>query len=265
MGVSVGVSSNGNSASGGYYVGIYASSSPYITTSSVCLKTVLRPSVNGCSSQSWTESVSVPLTMTGTYYIGVIADPWNYITETNKGNNARAAYNTTTISAPAIAWGNMVPSAFKTKVLQVASDLQINPNYLMAVMDFESAGSFSPSKPGAYGAVGLIQFTTQGISNLQTTLAALQNMTAVQQLDYVERYLSPYAGRLNTLSDLYMAVLWPGAVGAPDDTTLFSRGSVYYAENSGLDLNGDGLVTKSEATSFVENRLLQGLGSPYFG
>ena len=44
--------------------------------------------------------MSLPSWLNGTYYVGVVADPWGYISETNKGNNALAAYNTTTISAP---------------------------------------------------------------------------------------------------------------------------------------------------------------------
>lgn len=49
---------------------------------------------------------------------------------------------------------NKVPSsyrnAFITKVKEVSSRLGINPNWLMQVMYFERAGSFSPSKVNPY-------------------------------------------------------------------------------------------------------------------
>ena len=99
--VSMGISNNGNTASGGYYVDVYASNSPYITTSRICLKTDWRPSINGYSSQSWSESVTLPSWLTGNYYLGVIADPWGYVIETNKGNNAMTAWNATTVFTPA--------------------------------------------------------------------------------------------------------------------------------------------------------------------
>lgn len=43
---------------------------------------------------------------------------------------------------------NKVPASYRTafiaKVIQVSKNLGINPNWLMALIDFESAGSFSP-------------------------------------------------------------------------------------------------------------------------
>ncbi len=36
---------------------------------------------------------------------------------------------------------------------------------------------------------------------LGTTTAALKGMTGVQQLDYVQKYLQPYAGKINSLQD----------------------------------------------------------------
>lgn len=45
------------------------------------------------------------------------------------------------------------------------------------------------------GATGLIQFMPATAQGMGTTTAALAAMSAVQQLDYVQRYFKPYAAR----------------------------------------------------------------------
>ena len=49
------------------------------------------------------------------------------------------------------------------------------------------------------------------------------------------------------IGDLYMAVLYPKAVGKANDYILFSSGTKRYDVNDGLDLNQDGFITKGEA------------------
>ena len=85
----------------------------------------------------------------------------------------------------------------------------------MAAMAFETGrDKFSASSVNRIsGATGLIQFMPSTAIGLGTTTAALAAMTAEDQLEYVERYFKPYRNRLNTLEDLYMAILWPIAVG----------------------------------------------------
>ena len=50
----------------------------------------------------------------------------------------------------ALIFEDSVPSSYRTafiaKVIQVAKNLNINPNWLMVIMYFESARTFSPSK-----------------------------------------------------------------------------------------------------------------------
>jgi peptidoglycan hydrolase-like protein with peptidoglycan-binding domain len=159
-----------------------------------------------------------------------------------------------------VAWGSKVSPAFKAKVIGIAQALGTSPDYLMAAMAFETGETFSPSIPNAAGsgAVGLIQFTPPIAARLGTTTADLAQMTAVQQLDYVLKYFQGHAGRLNTLDDVYMAIIWPIAVGKPADTILFSSPSIWYRQNQGLDANHDGHVTKAEAVAAVRAKLVKG-------
>ncbi|WP_081963617.1 transglycosylase SLT domain-containing protein [Hoeflea sp. BAL378] len=162
---------------------------------------------------------------------------------------------------PAIAWGAKVPDAFKRKTIALCRRLEMEPDHLMAIMAFETGRSFDPAvtNRAGSGATGLIQFMPATAKALGTTTARLATMSALEQLDYVEKYLAPYAGRMGDLDSAYMAVLYPRAVGREPGHVLFRKGSVAYKLNRGLDANGDGRVTKAEAAARVRALLAEGL------
>jgi peptidoglycan hydrolase-like protein with peptidoglycan-binding domain len=149
-----------------------------------------------------------------------------------------------------------VNTAFKDKVIRIAAALQTDPNFLMAIMSFETGASFSPSQKSfsGSGATGLIQFMPRTARDLGTSIAALERMSAIEQLDFVEKYFRQFRGRLQTLEDAYMAVLFPRAIGRGPGFVLFRRPSRAYTQNGGLDLNGNGEITAAEATSRVRQR-----------
>ncbi len=146
--------------------------------------------------------------------------------------------------------------AFRKKVLEIADRLLIDPNFLMAIMSFETGASFSPTvKNKQSGATGLIQFMPATAIGLGTTIAALEKMTAEKQLDFVEKHFAPHKGKLLSIEDAYMAVLFPKGIGKGRDFVLFEKGTKRYTQNSGLDVNGDGKITVGEACKKVSERL----------
>lgn len=145
-----------------------------------------------------------------------------------------------------------VTSEFLNKVAGICDELDASPDDLMAVMAFESGLSHTRINASS-GATGLIQFMPYTATSLGTSTLALRNMSAIEQLDYVKKYFMPYRNRVKTIGDMYMAVLWPAAIGKQDNYALFVRGTAAYSGNSVLDINRDGRVTKSEAVSFVIN------------
>jgi hypothetical protein len=160
-----------------------------------------------------------------------------------------------------IAWGAKVSAKFKTKVIAISSELGCDPSHLMSAMAFETGATFSPSIRNPHsGATGLIQFMPSTAKGLGTTTDALAAMTAEDQLDVVRHYFKPFKGRMSTVSDVYMAILWPAAVGKPEAYVLFKSPSKQYQQNSGLDVNKDGQVTKGESAGKVYDRLQKGLG-----
>lgn len=165
-----------------------------------------------------------------------------------------------------IAWGGKVSPDFRNRVRWIADDLNMpeaGASWLMACMAFESAETFSPSIRNAAGsgATGLIQFMPRTAEGLGTTTAALASMTAEDQLNYVYKYFRPYRGRLNALSDVYMAILWPAAIGKPENHILWTKDArpTTYRQNAGLDVNRDGAITKGEAAKLVSDKLAKGL------
>jgi hypothetical protein len=174
--------------------------------------------------------------------------------------NIEAAFAVAAVDDMEIAWGKKVAAPFKRKVIEISAELGIDPNYLMAAMAFESARTFRADIQNPKSkATGLIQFMPGTAKGLGTTIEALKKMTPLGQLDYVRRYFLPNNGKLKDLSDVYMAILWPRAIGKPSSYVLFAQGSREYQQNKGLDENDDGVVTKVEAANRVYLHLIEGM------
>lgn len=148
---------------------------------------------------------------------------------------------------------NKVPVAYRTafvqKVMAVSNNLGINPNWLMAIINWESAGTFSPAITNSIGATGLIQFMPKTAISLGTTTAQLKQMTAVQQLDYVYKYYAPYKSKIKGYVDMYLATLFPLALGKPLDFVLQSStisAQAIASANPAFDLNHDSKITVGE-------------------
>lgn len=167
-----------------------------------------------------------------------------------------------------LAWGAKVSDLFVTRLFAMVSRLgwqREQANDVMGCMAFESDETFSPSvvnKAGS-GAVGLIQFMPSTAMGLGTTVENLKLLSAESQLDYVEMYFLPYAKKIHTLSDMYMSILLPKYIPYPDSAILFSGDTKAYRQNSGLDANKDGNITKLEATARVQAMLVKGLSDTY--
>lgn len=163
-----------------------------------------------------------------------------------------------------LVWGGVVEPEFRAKVRQIAAELNLDPNWLMAVMAFETGETFSPSIPNkaGSGAVGLIQFIPTTAKGLGTSTKELANMTRLKQLDYVKKYYQQYASRIKNIGDAYMAVFLPAiGIGVPDSTVLIDKTTkpTMYDQNRGLDISHDGKITRGEAIMRVHRAYKKGL------
>lgn len=169
-----------------------------------------------------------------------------------------------------LAWGRhpKVSSAMVAQIFKICEKFgwtKEQASHLLSCIAFETGQTFSPSIKNAAGsgAIGLIQFMPKTALALKTTTEELAQMDELRQLLYVELYFKPYAKDIKTLSDMYMAILMPKYIPYPDSVTVFSDGTTAYRQNSGLDKDRDGKVTKGEICSLIERVYEKGLQDHY--
>jgi hypothetical protein len=96
-------------------------------------------------------------------------------------------------------------------------------------------------------AMGMIQFTAATLARFHHTFDTLAALDMEEHARLVVLYLHPQMRKVHSLEDLYLAILYPAAMGLPDEHVVF-RGpdARAYRQNKGLDRNKDGVVTKGE-------------------
>lgn len=144
-------------------------------------------------------------------------------------------------------YGRKVSCAFRKKVVEICSELwgencKIQmANKLMAVMEWESGGTFSPGVPniakskgtgliqfmpdtarrllgiGIYGTGSnkkkdiTIEYTDKYFGQSLPRIREFAHMTALEQLDYVKKYFEPLRGKKVEFIDFYLQVLFPAS------------------------------------------------------
>lgn len=156
----------------------------------------------------------------------------------------------------------MQEPGFIERLKQVARNLSVNVQDLIGIMKHESRLDPSAVNPKS-GATGLIQFMPKTAQGLGTTTDELRTMSALDQLDYVERYYKPIAGKVKDIGDLYMFTFMPAAVGKPDEFKIGVKGSEdtvfklnrgkLYSQNAVFDREGKGYYTVGDIKSRIAN------------
>jgi hypothetical protein len=164
---------------------------------------------------------------------------------------------------------NFIPKAeqsvFEKKVRAIADRLGFTPDWLMAVMYSESG--FNPAiKNPMGGATGLIQFMPATAKWLGTSTDELAKMSRARQLDFVELYFSKWGkktlGKVKEFADLYLLTFYPKAlIDAWPDSRQFS--AQVYAQNRGIDLDKDKIITVGEFKKWATNRVIKKLPEGY--
>ena len=129
---------------------------------------------------------------------------------------------------------------FMAEVNRVSNRFGINPNDLLALMRSESSLNPQAVNPTT-GATGLIQFMPKTARSLGTTVEELRNMSAAQQMRFIEKYFeSVNLPRGASAGTLYAYVFLPGRA---QRQILARAGENFYEANRGLDMNKDGIIT----------------------
>lgn len=137
---------------------------------------------------------------------------------------------------------------FFAKVVAISKDLKCDPNELLGVMNSE-CGLNASARNSNGGATGLIQFMPRTAKILGTSTDKLSKMSAYDQLDYVAKFFKMNKKTYKmgdgpmSAGDLYSLVFLPGRA---NREVLTSSGELYYRANAGLDMDGDGKITKAD-------------------
>lgn len=150
---------------------------------------------------------------------------------------------------------------FRAAFVRMARELGIDPNHIAPVIALESG--FNPQARNPHGgATGLIQFMPVTARQLGTSTDELYRMTALEQLEFVEKFYEPWYRRLYTPGDVYMATFLPKYVGFPSETVLSVKGEKIYDANKGLDANGDGALTVGDVHARVNAEVRRAKAKP---
>ena len=143
----------------------------------------------------------------------------------------------------------MLSDEFLYELAQTSKRLGVKPMDLLSVMERESG-----INPAAYnengGATGLIQFMPSTAKGLGTTTEALRNMSAVEQLPFVEKFYKQAGFKGGNAGDLYATTFLPARVGRD---VLTTEGESFYDANKVLDTNNDGRITTAELAKRAES------------
>lgn len=147
---------------------------------------------------------------------------------------------------------------FLDKVKEISKRLNCDYKDLLGVMNAES-GINTKAKNSKGSATGLIQFVESTAKSLGTSTTELAQMSPLEQLDYVEKYItnakkSAGFSASDKLSggDLYALIFLP-ARATKEVLASSNEANSYYKKNKGLDLNNDWKITKSELSAIVRN------------
>ena len=151
---------------------------------------------------------------------------------------------------------------FFQDIVDVSGRLQLEPLDLLGVMMAESGVKAASNNPSS-NASGLIQFLPSTLQHLGWTGTPQQfrQLSAEEQLPYVEQYFQPYVHfGLNSAARVYQVVFLPSSLqlGSSPNTVIVEQGginSAAYNGNRNLDTNSDGRITVGELQQAIERHL----------
>lgn len=154
-------------------------------------------------------------------------------------------------------FSNKVSKEIADRVIQRSNDLPVEPDWSMFLGDFESGLDAYRENP--YGCFSWFQFCPdvaggdyKTINGNRYYFSELKTWTPLQLLDLSFDYLEEQQrihGRFSTFYDMYLAILYPAAIGKPDDYVLNTQ------TNSIFDLNKNGSITVGEIKKYLDDRI----------
>lgn len=164
-------------------------------------------------------------------------------------------------------FSNRISKELSDRVIERSAQMGIEPSWFMFLSDFESG--LDPYRENSFGCFSWIQFCPdfsggdyKTIKGKRYYFSDLKNYTPLQLLDLSFEYLEEQQsihGKFAAYQDLYLAILWPVAIGKPDDYVLKT------SSNPIFDINPkDGTITKGEVNQYMDNRVREKVPQEYW-
>ncbi|MBS9783773.1 transglycosylase SLT domain-containing protein [Candidatus Gracilibacteria bacterium] len=161
---------------------------------------------------------------------------------------------------------------FMEKLSNVAKNIGASVQDLVTVMMSES-GMNPQAINDKSNASGLIQFMPETAEGLGTSVSEIQQMSGLEQLDYVERYFKKNnrGHRLDSVEKLYLATFYPNALSKGDDYIIgfdskkteevnIKNAEKIAKKNRGITKDVNGFITRKSFRKYVENKTQQFAG-----
>lgn len=169
---------------------------------------------------------------------------------------------------------NRTTPEFRSALVQLASDNDLDPDKVGAVIAIESGFRANDQNRRGERALGLIQFwedyfpAIARAAGMNVSWDELRTLSATEQLPLVMAYFRLHKLKAsNSATDYLVATFLPSQIGKPAGTVLGLRGSsdllpgtklklgTIYASNPTYDTNGDGAITVGDLQDRIEGVL----------
>lgn len=154
-------------------------------------------------------------------------------------------------------WSDRVTKQVADTVISRSTKMGIDPDWFMFLAEFESG--LDAWKYNPYGCFSWIQFCPDIAGGDYKTIKGrryyffdMAKMSEIELLNLSFDYLEEQQdnlGRFASYHDLYLSILFPIAVGKPDDYVLNTK------SNAIFDLNKNGSITVAEVKQYLDNRV----------
>lgn len=140
-----------------------------------------------------------------------------------------------------------------TDEINANSEIGMNADWLVTVMESETGGRYDPALQNAGGAAayGLIQIMPVALKQMELkgvasyTMSQVRAMSQVEQLNVVRDYYitvwKTYKKTLKNAGDLYVANFAPGFMGSPDNAVIYKKGEKGFEQNAAFQ-TGDVII-----------------------
>lgn len=143
-------------------------------------------------------------------------------------------------------------SQIMLRLEEIAICFDLKPEWLLKVF-LREANLNTKAINKLTKAVGIIQFMPKTARYLGTSTTELYNMSFIEQLDYVEKYLEKMGKgkKIRSYEDLYLLIFYPKALSKSDNFVIGRYNSTFFRQNKYMDINRDKKITVRDVKLFA--------------